>query len=48
LRERKALHARFLESQKHSQTDPWAEHAAGKNSEEFTPLRAAASVEAAS
>jgi nitrite reductase (NADH) large subunit len=35
---RAALHARFLESQKYSQTDPWAERAAGKQAEEFRPL----------
>ena len=35
-----ALAARFLESQKYSQTDPWAERAAGKQAEEFAPLRA--------
>jgi nitrite reductase (NADH) large subunit len=44
---RKALYARFLESQKYSQTDPWAERAAGKDSDEFQPLRAAARAEAA-
>ncbi len=38
---RGALCARFLESQKYSQTDPWAERAAGKQAEEFAPLRAA-------
>ena len=37
---RKALYARFLESQKHSQIDPWAERAAGVEAEEFAPLRA--------
>ena len=37
---RKALYARFLESQKYSQTDPWAERAAGVQAEEFAPLRA--------
>ena len=37
---RQALYARFLESQKYSQTDPWAERAAGKQAEEFAPLRA--------
>ena len=36
---RKALHARFLESQKYSQVDPWAERAAGKDASEFAPLR---------
>jgi nitrite reductase (NADH) large subunit len=35
---RKALYARFLESQKYSQIDPWAEHAAGKHADEFRPL----------
>jgi len=37
---RKALYARFLDSQKYSQTDPWAERAAGVQAEEFTPLKA--------
>jgi nitrite reductase (NADH) large subunit len=37
---RQALYARFLESQKYSQIDPWAERANGKESEEFAPLRA--------
>ena len=37
---RKALYDRFLESQKYSQTDPWAERAAGKQADEFVPLRA--------
>ena len=41
-KERKALYARFLESQKYSQIDPWAERAAGKQAEEFAPLHAAA------
>ena len=36
---RKALHASFLESQKYSQVDPWAERAAGMDASEFTPLR---------
>jgi nitrite reductase [NAD(P)H] large subunit len=39
---RKTLYARFLESQKHSQVDPWAERASGKDADEFAPLRAAA------
>jgi nitrite reductase (NADH) large subunit len=43
---RQTLYARFLESQKYSQTDPWAAHAAGKDSEEFAPLRIAESLEA--
>jgi nitrite reductase (NADH) large subunit len=38
---RKALYARFLESQKFSQVDPWAERANGKDAEEFEPLEAA-------
>jgi nitrite reductase (NADH) large subunit len=37
---RKALYERFLESQKYSQTDPWAERAAGVQADEFTQLRA--------
>ena len=41
-KERKALYARFLESQKYSQTDPWAERAAGKQAEEFASLNVAA------
>ena len=40
-KERKALYARFLESQKYSQTDPWAERAAGKQAEEFASLTVA-------
>jgi nitrite reductase (NADH) large subunit len=39
---RRALCARFLQSQTHSQTDPWAERAHGKDAEEFAALRAAA------
>ncbi len=35
---RRALCERFLESQRHSQVDPWAERAAGKDADEFTPL----------
>jgi nitrite reductase (NADH) large subunit len=38
---RKRLCERFLASQKHSQTDPWAERAAGVHAEEFAPLSAA-------
>jgi nitrite reductase (NADH) large subunit len=41
-RGRRALYARFLESQKYSQTDPWAERAAGAHAEEFAPLKAVA------
>jgi nitrite reductase [NAD(P)H] large subunit len=37
---RRALYARFLESQKHSQVDPWAERANGKDADEFAPLSA--------
>jgi nitrite reductase (NADH) large subunit len=37
---RRALCERFLESQKYSQVDPWAERAAGKDAAEFAPLRA--------
>jgi len=32
------LYARFLESQKHSQDDPWKERAAGKDAHEFAAL----------
>jgi nitrite reductase (NADH) large subunit len=35
---RKALHARFLFSQRFSQTDPWAERAAGAQRHEYRPL----------
>jgi len=35
---RKALAARFLESQKHAQVDPWAERAAGRDASEFQAL----------
>jgi len=38
---RKALCTRFLESQKYSQTDPWAERAAGKQADEYLPLEPA-------
>ena len=44
----KALYERFLESQKYSQTDPWAERAAGMQAEEFTPLEAGARTEVVS
>jgi nitrite reductase (NADH) large subunit len=37
---RRALHARFLEAQKFSQVDPWAERARGKDAAEFAPLEA--------
>jgi len=37
---RKALNERFIESQKYSQTDPWAERVSGKVApNEFTPLK---------
>jgi nitrite reductase (NADH) large subunit len=36
---RKALHQRFLASQKYSQIDPWAERAQGQDANEFKPLR---------
>ena len=36
--DRKALQARFLESQRHAQQDPWAERAAGTDAHEFQPL----------
>jgi nitrite reductase (NADH) large subunit len=42
---RKALFARFLESQKHHQKDPWAERAAGMQADEFAPLAAVPSPE---
>lgn len=35
---RAALYGRFVHSQKFSQSDPWAERAAGRDSHEFTPL----------
>jgi nitrite reductase (NADH) large subunit len=35
---RKALYDRFVFSQKFSQTDPWAERAAGKDAHEFAPI----------
>jgi nitrite reductase (NADH) large subunit len=38
--ERKALYERFLESQKYSQDDPWAERASGKvGKHEFIPIK---------
>ena len=39
---RKRLAERFLESQKHSQVDPWAERAAGRDALEFAALGAGA------
>jgi nitrite reductase (NADH) large subunit len=39
---RRALYARFLESQRHAQHDPWAERAGGKlDAHEFRPLAVA-------
>ena len=35
---RQALYARFLESQRYAQTDPWAERAQGTDRHEFEPL----------
>jgi hypothetical protein len=35
---RRALHARFLESQRFSQIDPWAERAHGGDAAEFMPV----------
>jgi nitrite reductase (NADH) large subunit len=35
---RAELYARFLESQRYSQDDPWKEHAEGKEAHEFTAL----------
>ena len=37
---RKELHRRFLESQKYSQIDPWAERAAGTDAHEFSAIGA--------
>ena len=39
--QRKVLHARFLESQKHAQIDPWKAAAEGKNSHEFASITVA-------
>ena len=36
--QRKALHARFLESQRHAQHDPWKARAEGVDAHEFTPM----------
>jgi nitrite reductase [NAD(P)H] large subunit len=35
---RAALRDRFLESQRHAQTDPWAERAGGAEAHEYRPL----------
>jgi nitrite reductase (NADH) large subunit len=39
--QRKALYERFLESQKHSQIDPWKAIADGARADEFTPIKIA-------
>jgi nitrite reductase (NADH) large subunit len=36
---RRALHRRFLESQRHAQVDPWAERASGAAKSEFIPIK---------
>jgi nitrite reductase (NADH) large subunit len=36
--ERRALHNRFIRSQRFSQSDPWTERARGADADEFTPL----------
>ena len=38
LERRQALYQRFVYSQRFSQTDPWAERAAGKDAHEFAPM----------
>jgi nitrite reductase (NADH) large subunit len=38
LDKRRALHARFVLSQRFSQKDPWAERVAGKDAHEFAPI----------
>ena len=43
---REALHARFLESQRYAQVDPWAERARGKDAEEFAMLSSETELEA--
>ena len=35
---RRALHERFLESQRYAQHDPWAERVQGADREEFRPM----------
>ncbi|HLQ90317.1 MAG TPA: nitrite reductase large subunit NirB [Xanthobacteraceae bacterium] len=47
LERRKALHERFVFSQKFSQSDPWAERARGKDAHEFRPLADLTLLEAA-
>lgn len=42
---RKELQGRFLESQKHSQTDPWTERARGVDAREFAPIKVLENVE---
>jgi nitrite reductase (NADH) large subunit len=36
--QRTSLQARFLESQRYAQQDPWAERAAGAEAHEFQPM----------
>jgi nitrite reductase (NADH) large subunit len=43
---RLALHARFLESQKYAQVDPWTERARGKDAEEFATLGSGEGIDA--
>jgi nitrite reductase (NADH) large subunit len=44
---RRALHERFVYSQKFAQIDPWAERASGKDAHEFRPMADLAPAEAA-
>ena len=44
---RRALHERFVYSQRFAQSDPWAERVAGKDAHEFTPIAAISFQEAA-
>jgi nitrite reductase (NADH) large subunit len=44
---RRALFARFVHSQKFSQSDPWAERASGRDAHEFTTLGKVRMLEAA-
>ncbi len=37
--QRKVLHARFLESQKYAQIDPWKAAAEGENAHEFQTIK---------
>ncbi len=47
LERRRALHDRFVYSQRFAQTDPWAERVAGKDAHEFRPLADLTRAEAA-